>query len=99
MMMLGMCAFLQRDYEVKSNRESGNGRSDILLYAKNPGQPHMILEFKYTNNESQKLEELALEAAEQVKEKKYDTGMSGPVYAIGIAHYGKKAEVRWELIV
>ena len=96
MMMLGMCAFLQRDYEVKSNRESGNGRSDILLYAKKPGQPHMIMEFKYTNNESQNLGELALEAVRQVKEKKYGIGITGRVYYIGLAHYGKRAEVRWE---
>ena len=33
MMMLGMCTFLRRDYDVRSNRESGSGRGDILLYS------------------------------------------------------------------
>lgn len=77
MMLLGACAFLFKDYEVRSNRESGTGRRDILLYAKKPGKPHMILEFKYTKEESQNLEELAEDAIKQIKEKKYDAGMSG----------------------
>lgn len=99
MMMLGMCAFLYRYYDVKSNRESGAGRSDILLYAKKPELPHMILEFKYTKDESQNLKELAQRAVEQIKAKKYDAGMTGPVYYIGLAHFGKTAEMKWEKAV
>ena len=30
------------------------------------------------------------------KEKKYDAQMEGTVYYVGLAHYGKKAEVKWE---
>lgn len=97
MMMLGMCAFLYKDYEVKSNRESGTGRSDILLCAKNPKRPNMILEFKYAKDESQNLEDLAGEAIEQIKEKKYDTGVDGRVYYVGLAHCGKMAAVKWEM--
>lgn len=96
MMMLGMCAFMYQHYEVRSNRESGTGRSDILLYAKKPELPHMILEFKYTKDESQDLAELAQEAVDQIKDKKYDVEMTGTVYYIGLAHYGKNAEVKWE---
>lgn len=33
MMMLGMCTYLKGEYEVKSNRESGGGRSNICLPA------------------------------------------------------------------
>lgn len=96
MMMLGMCAFLYRYYDVRSNRESGSGRSDILLYAKKPELPHMILEFKYTKEESQNLKELAQRAVEQIKTKKYDAGMTGTVYYIGLAHFGKNVEMEWE---
>ena len=96
MMMLGMCAFMHPYYEVKSNRESGNGRSDILLYSQKPELPHMILEFKYTKDESQNLEELAQEAIAQIKDKKYDADMTGNVCYIGLAHCGKNAEVKWE---
>lgn len=96
MMMLGMCAFMYQHYDVRSNRESGNGRSDIILYAKKPELPHMILEFKYTKDESQDLEKLAQEAIDQIKDKKYDAEITGTVYYIGLAHFGKNAEVKWE---
>lgn len=96
MMMLGMCAFMQRHYEVSSNRENGGGRGDIVLRGRKPQYPGMILEFKYTKDESQDLEELALEAISQIKDKGYDAGMDGIVYFIGLAHCGKRAEVRWE---
>lgn len=95
MMMLGMCAFMYRYYDVKSNRESGTGRSDILLYAKKRELPHMVLEFKYTKDESQNLEELAQKAIDQIRDRKYDAEMTGTVYYIGLAHFGKNAEVRW----
>ena len=96
MMMLGMCAFMYRYYDVKSNREGGIGRSDILLYAKKRPLPHMILEFKYTKDEGEDLEMLALEAIGQIKDKKYDAEMTGVVYYIGLAHFGKAAQVKWE---
>lgn len=84
MMMLGMCAFMQRHYEVSSNRENGGGRGDIVLRGRKPQYPGMILEFKYTKDESQDLEELALEAISQIKDKRYDAGMDGIVYFIGL---------------
>lgn len=96
MMMLGMCAFMQRHYEVRSNRENGSGRGNIVLRGRKPQYPGMILDFKYTKDESQDLGELASDAVSQIKEKKYDAGMTGTVYYIGLAHFGKKAEVRWE---
>lgn len=96
MMMLGMCAFLYRYYDVKSNREGGIGRSDILLYAKRSSLSHMILEFKYTKDGTEDLEKLAMEAIDQIKEKKYDAEMTGTVYYIGLAHFGKTAQVKWE---
>lgn len=96
MMLLGMCAFMYRHYEVKSNRETGLGRSDLFLYAKKAELPHMILEFKYTKNESENLENLAQEAIDQIKGKKYDADMEGAVYYIGLAHFGKNVRVKWE---
>ena len=59
----------------------------------------MILEFKYTKDESQNLAELAREAIKQIKEKKYAAGMKGTVYYIGLAHLGKTVEVKWEKAV
>lgn len=96
MMMLGMCAFLRRDYVVKSNRESGNGRSDICLYTRHDRYPNLILEFKYTKDEKEDLDKLAKKAVEQIREKKYDAEMTGEVCYVGLAHCGKKTCVRWK---
>ena len=96
MMMLGMCTFLRRDYDVRSNRESGNGRGDILLYTKKPVLPNLVLEFKYTKDHSKDLEELATDAVRQIKEKNYCADMQGETVLIGLAHCGKQAAVTWE---
>ncbi len=90
MMMLGMCAFLRKEYTVKSNRETGTGRSDICLYSKKEGYPNIILEFKYTKDEKEDLSELAEKAIEQSKEKQYAAEMKGKVVYIGLAHYKKQ---------
>lgn len=96
MMMLGMCTFLRRDYDVRSNRESGGGRGDILLYAKKPALPNLVLEFKYTKDHSKDLEELAMDAVRQIKEKNDYADMQGETVLIGLAHCGKQASVVWE---
>lgn len=96
MMMLGMCTFLRRDYDVRSNRESGSGRGDILLYAKKPALPNLALEFKYTKDHSKDLEELATDAVRQIKEKNDCADMQGETVLIGLAHCGKQAAVVWE---
>lgn len=96
MMLLGMCAFMRKDYEVQSNRESGEGRCDILLYSRRQNLPGIILEFKYTREESEDLEALAQKALDQIREKNYDAGMHGGSWHFGLAHRGKKAAVRWE---
>ena len=93
MMTLGMCAFLRKDYDIKINRETGEGRSDICLYAKHDRYPNLILEFKYTKDEKDDLEKLAEKALEQIKEKQYDAEMTGEVCYVGLAHCGKRVTV------
>ena len=44
----------------------------------------------------QDLGELASGAIRQVKEKKYDAGITGEVLYVGLAHCGKNVEIRWE---
>lgn len=88
MMMLGMCTFLRRDYDVRSNRESGSGRGDILLYTKKPALPNLVLEFKYTKDHSKELEELALDAVRQIKEKNDYADMQGETVLIGESYGG-----------
>ncbi|MDD3403480.1 MAG: AAA family ATPase [Hespellia sp.] len=97
MMMLGMCSYLYGEYEVRSNRESGKGRSDILLKPLKPCNPEIVLEFKYTKDENEDLVVLAQQVLHQIKEKRYDAELEGKIYHIGIAHCGKKAEIAYEI--
>lgn len=96
MMVLGMCSCLYGEYEIKSNRESGKGRGDLILKNLTGKYTHFILEFKYTKVKTQNLTLLAEEAIRQVKEKKYGVGLQGKICYIGLAHRGKEAEVVWE---
>ena len=96
MMVLGMCAFLQKNYIIESNRENGNGRADLLMRAKRSGYPNMILEFKYTKDKKEDLDKLAASAVEQMKDKKYDANLDTPVYYIGLSHCGKQAAVYYQ---
>lgn len=95
MMVLGMCAWLSNEYEVISNREAGKGRFDIILKSKK-NQISYILEFKYTNDSSVNLKQLAKSAIDQINSRKYDSELSGTVIRIGLAHYQKNVEIEWQ---
>jgi hypothetical protein len=71
--VLGLLVDLQDRYYVKSNRESGFGRYDVMLEPKHPGQENaVILEFKVRSTRKEKsLEETAQSALAQIKQKKY----------------------------
>ena len=96
MMLLGMCAWLCHDYKIISNREVGKGRCDIVLKARKENQISYILEFKYAKDSNTDLKELAKTAVEQIKDRKYDTEISGKIIYIGLAHYQKNVEIEWQ---
>lgn len=97
-MMLGLCAVLSNRYRVRSNRESGLGRFDIMLIPREINMPGFIYEFKATSDERADLDALAYEALKQIDEKKYETELLDlgieNVIKIGIAFRGKTAVVR-----
>lgn len=97
-MMLGLCAILSNQYQIKSNRESGLGRFDIQLIPLAKEIPGFIFEFKYTKDPHINLESLADSALKQIEEKKYDTELLDAqvhsIAKIGIAFCGKKAVVK-----
>ena len=97
-LILGMMFYLDRDYIVKSNEESGLGRYDVSVEPRNKNNRAYILEFKVTKNE-QDLEKESKEAIEQIISKKYDTslkerGVKGIVF-LGIAFCGKLVKVNY----
>lgn len=97
-MMLGLCAVLNNQYQIKSNRESGLGRFDIMLIPRERALPGFIFEFKYTRDTTTDLEELASEALKQIDSRKYETELLDlkihQIIKIGIAFRGKSAIVK-----
>lgn len=93
MMMLEMSAYLYNEYEIKSNRESGMGRSDITLKAKKDSLPSYVIEFKYTKDKTNDLKSLAKKAVNQIISQSYDVHLSNKIIYIGLAHYGKHVSV------
>ena len=79
--------------KVKSNREVGTGRADVIL--QNPRMGRVaIFEFKCTKEESQ-MDKLCDEAVRQIADRKYSFPFREEVvYKYGIAFYQKKCTVK-----
>ena len=72
--VLGLLVALRKDYQLKSNRESGYGRYDVMLIPKHSDKDAIIMEFKvFDSSEETGLEGTAKAALKQIEEKGYDT--------------------------
>ena len=100
--VLGLLVDLQDRYYLKSNRESGFGRYDVMLEPKNPGKDNaVILEFKVRSTRKEKsLEETAQSAITRIRERKYseELKMKG-ITEDQIKEYGFAFEGKTVLIV
>lgn len=74
-LVLGLLVDRSGEYDVRSNRESGFGRYDVMLEPKCISDPAVIMEFKVHNSRrSEKtLEDTVTNALRQIDEKKYET--------------------------
>lgn len=86
------------NYTVKSNRESGNGRSDIMVKSPSLRGRSFILELKVSGS-IDSLEEDAEKALQQIYDKKYMEELQAEGYkkidCYGVAFYRKDCEVRF----
>lgn len=73
-------------YSVRSNREEGNGRTDIVLYPNKPKDPAIIFELKVRKKFNQ-MEDGLEEAYSQIRDQKYEEGVLDDGYA-GAVSYG-----------
>ena len=83
--LLGLLGGLQ-GYETSSNRESGEGRYDIVLKPYDERQPAIILELKRVRRFTE-MESMAMEALQQIEDKHYDAGLVDEGYLV-IKKYG-----------
>ena len=98
-LFLGMSFYLDNKYLVKSNREAGLGRYDVLIEPINKKERAFVLEFKVTDSEKN-LENFSKEALEQIINKKYNIelikkGIKDITY-IGIAFYKKQLRISYK---
>lgn len=101
--VLGLMAEQTDIYEIKSNRESGFGRYDVMMIPRNRQDeklPAIVLEFKVHNHRREKnLEETVQAALIQIKEKNYDAELlSLGIEKEKIRHYGFAFEGKKVLI-
>jgi hypothetical protein len=73
-LVAGLLIWISNTHEIKSNRESGYGRYDIMIIPQNPNQVGYVIEFKTVDREdNETIETAATDALKQIKEKKYET--------------------------
>lgn len=88
---------LEGQYVIRSNRESGFGRYDIILEPLQQERNAIIIEFKVFNPRREKrLEDTVNTALQQIEEKGYEQELvshgfeEGHIFKYGFAFKGKK---------
>ena len=98
--VLGLMVEQSENYEIRSNRESGFGRYDIMMIPKKNNLPAIVIEFKvYNPRREQTLEDTVHVALKQIEEKSYDTELiARGIEKDRIRHYGFAFEGKRVLI-
>ncbi len=100
--VLGLLVELRDIYEIKSNRESGYGRYDVMLVPKSGDGRYnaIIMEFKvFDSYDESTLEDTAQSALRQIEEKNYDAELiARGIEKERIRHYGFAFEGKKVLI-
>ena len=96
--VLGLIADKSDSYIVKSNRESGFGRYDVVMEPKDMKDTAVIMEFKVKDKSDgeETLKDTAIRALKQIEDKKYDTDLlqrgipSERIFKYGFAFEGEE---------
>ncbi|MCF7800062.1 ATP-binding protein [Candidatus Babeliales bacterium] len=94
--VLGMLVSLSKDYIVKSNRESGDGRYDVMLMPKDKNKLGIVIEFKKADD-GETIDHAIKAAIKQIQDKNYaqelkDFGIKN-IFSLGIAFKGKQVKI------
>ena len=96
-LILGLLVQLEGRFDVRSNRESGFGRADVLIRPRKPGQPGVVLELKVPRR-GETPEQALLAAARQIRDRRYAAELTAagatPVQELCLVFDGKRAWVR-----
>jgi hypothetical protein len=95
--VLGLLVSMEKTHTVRSNREVGYGRSDVVITPKRAGDPGIVLEFKKLEP-GRTLAGMAEEALKQIETQHYaadlEAAQVSPIRKIGISFAGKGVAVR-----
>ncbi len=99
--IVGLLVLLEPTHDVRSNRESGHGRYDIMLRPRQRGQAGAVLELKLLDAERGETPERALERAlAQIRTRDYAAELraagASPVQSWAVVFEGRRAWVRRE---
>ena len=76
-LVAGMLTWISNTHEIKSNRESGYGRYDIMIIPKDLAKIGYVIEFKTVDTEeNETIESTVKDALKQIEEKKYETELA-----------------------
>jgi len=96
-LMLGLCAVLEPGHRVRSNRESGFGRADLLILPNRPGRPGAVLELKVAEKGRRTMKQALSEGKAQLEQRKYVTELlasgASPVHKWVVGFDGKIVKV------
>ncbi|MFZ3131752.1 MAG: AAA family ATPase [Desulfosporosinus sp.] len=97
--VLGLLVGLRPEYEVKSNRESGYGRYDVMVIPRDVNQAGIIIEFKKVEaDKGEDLEKAAAGALHQIEAKDYQQELLErgihKIIKLGIVFRGKEVLVK-----
>jgi len=97
--VLGLLTNLSDRYHIRSNRESGYGRYDVLMIPHQKEKPGFIFEFKKIDRPDDKTAKEAMQSAlQQIKDQDYATELRAQavkqIWGIGVVVEGKQVWVK-----
>jgi Predicted AAA-ATPase/PD-(D/E)XK nuclease superfamily len=96
--LIGLFAALEPDYQVRSNRESGAGRPDVMIAPRVPGKPGVLLELKAIAPSRAAPTRTLAAALDQVEAQGYAAELAAagasPIHTFAVAFDGKRVWVR-----
>ncbi len=96
-LILGLLVHLESQYDVRSNREAGLGRADVLIRPKTPGRPGVVLELKACGPKD-KPSDMLDAATKQIRDRQYAAEVAAAgashVYEYAMVFDGKQAWVK-----
>ena len=97
LVLMTMTRGIIRNCDVRTERQEGNGRTDMILTPKTDGYPPIVIELK-TTDRIDGLDAAVQDALHQIHDRRYYNGMKGKVILYGIAFCGVVAKVGTETL-